>query len=161
MTSISIAAISMNPIGLVKSTRKKLEDDNWDSEKMYIELDANQFTGEAFAGLSDFSHVEIAFYMDQVDPLKIEKDARHPRHNTHWPKVGIFSQRGKNRPNQIGLTICKMIKVEDRKLFLEGLDAVDGTPVLDIKPWVKEFAPRGEIYQPYWASELMRGYWKS
>lgn len=152
--------ISMIPIGFVRSTRKKIEDDNWDSEKVHIELDSNQFTGEALAGLSDFSHVEIIFYMDQVDPLKVEITARHPRNNTDWPKVGIFSQRGKNRPNKIGLTICKIIKVEGKNLYLVGLDAVDGTPVLDIKPWVKEFAPRGEINQPTWISELMKDYWQ-
>ncbi|MGZ3789714.1 MAG: SAM-dependent methyltransferase [Bacteriovorax sp.] len=153
--------ISMTPIGFVRSTRQKVEDDNWDSEKMHIELDSTQFSGEAFAGLADFSHVEIIFYMDQVDPLKIEKTARHPRNNTDWPKVGIFSQRGKNRPNQLGLTICKIVKVDGRNLYLEGLDAVDGTSVLDIKPWVKEFAPRGEINQPTWISELMKDYWQS
>lgn len=151
--------ITMSPIGFVKSTRQKIEDDNWDNEKVHIELDAIQFSEEAFFGLSDFSHVEIIFFMDQVDPTKIEKSARHPRNNTAWPKVGIFSQRGKNRPNQIGLTICKILKIEDRKLFVEGLDAVDGTPVLDIKPWVKEFAPRGNVTQPEWISELMNQYW--
>ena len=126
--------ISMTPIGFVRSTRTKIEDDNWDAEKMHVELDAEQFSAEALAGLSDFSHVEILFYMNEVDPLKVEKTARHPRNNTAWPKVGIFSQRGKNRPNQIGLTICKILKVEDRNLYIEGLDAIDGTPVLDIKP---------------------------
>jgi tRNA-Thr(GGU) m(6)t(6)A37 methyltransferase TsaA len=153
--------ILMTPIGFVRSTRQKVEDDNWDSEKMHIGLDDNQFTEEALAGLTDFSHAEIVFYMDQVDPSKVETSARHPRNNTDWPKVGIFSQRGKNRPNQIGLTICKIIKVEGRNLYIEGLDAVDGTPVLDIKPWVTEFGPRGNVKQPLWISELMREYWQS
>lgn len=98
-------SISMSPIGTVRSTRKKVEDDNWDSEKASIELDAAQFSSEALAGLSDFSHVEVIFYMDQVDPSIVEKTARHPRNNTQWPKVGIFAQRGKNRPNQIGTTM--------------------------------------------------------
>lgn len=153
--------ISMTPIGLVRSTRKAIEDDNWDAEKMHVELDPEQFTGEALAGLNDFSHVEILFYMNEVDPLKVEKTARHPRNNIEWPMVGIFSQRGKNRPNQIGLTICKIIKAEDKILYIEGLDAIDGTPVLDIKPWVNEFAPRGATRQPSWITELMKDYWQS
>jgi tRNA-Thr(GGU) m(6)t(6)A37 methyltransferase TsaA len=151
--------MQMKPIGLVRSTRTKVSDDNWDSESVSIELDALEFSAEALAGLNDFSHVEILFYMDQVDPAKVEKTARHPRNNTAWPKVGIFAQRGKNRPNQIGTTICRVIRVDGMALFLEGLDAVDGTPVLDIKPWVQEFAPRGKIFQPAWITELMRGYW--
>ena len=151
--------ISMTPIGHVRSTRKKVEDDKWDHEQVYIALAADQFSAEALTGLADFSHVEVIFYMDQVDPAKIERTARHPRNNTAWPKVGIFAQRGKNRPNQIGTTICKIQKIAERNLHLEGLDAIDGTPVLDIKPWVKEFAPRGAVYQPAWISELMRDYW--
>jgi tRNA (adenine37-N6)-methyltransferase len=151
--------ITMTPIGVVHSTRKKAEDDNWDSEQVHIQLDAEQFSAEALMGLSDFSHVEVLFHMNQVDPAKIEKTARHPRNNTDWPKVGIFAQRGKNRPNQIGTTVCRILKVEGTRLSLEGLDAIDGTPVLDIKPWVQEFAPRGKVFQPAWITELMRMYW--
>jgi tRNA-Thr(GGU) m(6)t(6)A37 methyltransferase TsaA len=153
--------INITPIGTVRSTRKKAEDDNWDAEQVYVELDPQQFTSEALAGLGDFSHVEILFHMDQVDPSKIEKTARHPRNNTEWPKVGIFAQRGKNRPNQIGTTVCRILRVEGAKLHVEGLDAIEGSPVLDIKPWVQEFAPRGSIFQPQWISELMRQYWHS
>ncbi len=153
--------ITLQAVGRVHSTRRKAEDDNWDEEKVYIELDATQFTPEALAGLTDFSHVEILFHMDQVDPAKVEKTARHPRNNTDWPKVGIFAQRGKNRPNQIGATICRVLKVDGIQLHLEGLDAIDGSPVLDIKPWVAEFAPRGEVFQPQWITELMRSYWRS
>jgi len=153
--------VNLDPIGIVHSTRKKTEDDNWDNEQVYVELDDSQFSADALAGLSDFSHVEVLFHMNQVDPGKIEKTARHPRNNTEWPKVGIFAQRGKNRPNQIGTTICRVLKVEGTQLHLEGLDAIDGSPVLDIKPWVLEFAPRGEVFQPKWISELMRKYWRS
>jgi tRNA (adenine37-N6)-methyltransferase len=152
-------SISMSPIGIVHSSRKDVEDDNWDAEQATVELDSNLFSEEALLGLSNFSHVEIVFHMDRVDPSKIEKVARHPRNNAAWPAVGIFAQRGKNRPNQIGTTICKIVNVEGRNLQIAGLDAVDGTPVLDIKPWVKEFAPRGQVFQPDWISELMRGYW--
>ena len=154
-------SLMMTPIGVVSSSRKKVEDDNWDAEKSFVALDTSQFSGESLAGLSDFSHVEILFFMNQVDPAKIEKTARHPRNNESWPKVGIFAQRGKNRPNQIGTTICRVLKVDGTHLHLEGLDAVDGTPVLDIKPWVSEFGPRGPVHQPKWMSELMRGYWLS
>ena len=153
--------ISLKPIGYVRSTRKQIEDDNWDAESMSIELDAEQFSEEALEGLASFSHAEVIFFMDQVDPAKVEKTARHPRNNKDWPKIGNFSQRGKNRPNQIGLTICRILKVEKGQLYLEGLDAVDGTPVLDIKPWVSEFGPRGTVFQPTWITELMKGYWKS
>lgn len=151
--------IVMLPIGSVHSSRKKAEDDRWDKEKVHIQLDPSQFSAEALAGLTEFSHVEIIFHMNQVDPDKIETSARHPRGNLQWPKVGIFAQRAKNRPNQIGTTICKILRVDGTSLYLEGLDAIDGSPVLNIKPWVVEFAPRGSVFQPTWITELMQEYW--
>lgn len=156
MTSIVLA-----PIGVVRSTRKHAADDDWDSERVHVELDSSLFSAEALLGLADFSHVEIIFYMDRVDPAKIEKTARHPRNNPDWPTVGIFAQRAKNRPNQLGATICRVLSVNGLQLAVEGLDAIDGTPVLDIKPWVHEFAPRGAVTQPQWITELMRNYWST
>jgi tRNA-Thr(GGU) m(6)t(6)A37 methyltransferase TsaA len=151
--------ITMKPVGVVRSTRIAVSDDNWDAETARIELDAKEFSAESLAGIAEFSHVEVIFFMDQVAPEKIEKTARHPRNNPNWPKVGIFAQRGKNRPNQIGTTLCRVLGVDGETLHVEGLDAVDGTPVLDLKPWVAEFAPRGPLFQPPWISELMMGYW--
>ena len=98
-------------------------------------------------------------HLHLVPADKIETGARHPRNNLDWPAVGIFAQRGKNRPNRIGTTICRVLRVEGTRLHLEGLDAVDGTPVLDLKPWVRDFGPRGEVVQPAWMVELMSGYW--
>jgi tRNA-Thr(GGU) m(6)t(6)A37 methyltransferase TsaA len=146
-------------IGTVRSTRNDVKDDDWDSVHSTIDLDAAQFTPEALAGLETFSHVEVVYLFDRVDPSHVETRARHPRHNESWPKVGIFAQRGKNRPNRIGTTICRVDRVEGLRLFLTGLDAIDGTPVLDLKPWVREFGPRGDVRQPAWMDELMRAYW--
>jgi tRNA-Thr(GGU) m(6)t(6)A37 methyltransferase TsaA len=151
----------MTPIGIVRSTRKDLADENWLREHASIELDPVQFSPDALAGLSDFSHVEIVFFMDQADPAKVERGARHPRDNASWPRVGIFAQRGKDRPNHIGVTICRLKAVEGRTLVVEGLDALDGTPVLDIKPWLAEFGPHGATHEPTWTTELMHGYWES
>ena len=144
---------------MVRSSRSAVVDDDWDAVASRIELDPERFTPDALAGLDSFSHVEVLFHMDQVDPARIVTGARHPRNQTHWPAVGIFAQRGKNRPNQLGLTICRVVRVAGLTLELTGLDAVDGTPVLDLKPWVAEFGPRGPTRQPAWMHELMRGYW--
>jgi tRNA-Thr(GGU) m(6)t(6)A37 methyltransferase TsaA len=154
------AAIVLQTIGVVRSTRKIVLDDNWDAEAARIELDAGRFGPEALAGLDAFSHVEVLFWMNRVDPARIETGARHPRNNPDWPLVGIFAQRGKNRPNQIGTTICRIRAVEGTVVHVEGLDAVDGTPVVDLKPWVSAFGPRGEVREPTWIGELMRGYWR-
>ena len=89
----------------------------------------------------------------------MEHGARHPRGNPDWPRVGIFAQRGKDRPNRLGVSRCELLAVDGTAVRVRGLDAVDGTPVLDLKPWMAEFGPRGDMRQPAWASELMRGYW--
>jgi tRNA-Thr(GGU) m(6)t(6)A37 methyltransferase TsaA len=120
---------------------------------------APRFGPETLAGLSDFSHVEVIFYFDQLPESEITTGARHPRGRTDWPLVGIFAQRGRNRSNRIGVSICRLLSVEGTKLKVRGLDAVDGTPVLDIKPVMTEFLPRGQTKQPVWARELMKDYW--
>lgn len=150
--------ITLTPIGIVKNSRSQIEDDDWGGVVSEIILQG-ALGAEALQGFEDFSHAEILFYFHQVPDAKIETGARHPRNNPDWPKVGILAQRGKNRPNRLGLTTVKIIKREGASLFVEGLDAIDGTPVLDIKPVMREFQPREEIRQPEWASELMKNYW--
>ena len=121
-----------------------------------IELDA-RFGPEALAGLAEFSHIEVLFHFDRA--TQEETEARHPRGRQDWPLVGIFGQRGKDRPNRLGVSVCRLLAVEGTVLTLQGLDAIDGTPVLDIKPVIKGFLPRGEIRQPQWADEIMKDYW--
>jgi tRNA-Thr(GGU) m(6)t(6)A37 methyltransferase TsaA len=150
--------ITLFTIGTVKNIRQKVEDDHWGGITSVIELDSS-FTEEALYQIDEFSHAEIIYYFHLVEDGKIETGARHPRNNKDWPKVGIFAQRGKNRPNRLGVTIVKVVKREGKQLFVQGLDAVDGTPVLDIKPVMKEYLPREEIHQPEWATELMKNYW--
>ena len=151
--------IVVRPVGFVRGGRAEPLDDAWDAVEAHIELDPAQFSPEATAGLSAFSHLEVVFHFDRAAPEKIVTGARHPRGNTAWPKVGIFAQRGKDRPNCIGVTVCLLLGVEGLTLRVRGLDAIDGTPVLDIKPVMKGFLPRGEIREPLWATELMTGYW--
>jgi tRNA-Thr(GGU) m(6)t(6)A37 methyltransferase TsaA len=151
--------ISLTPVALVRSARKIPQDDLWNSVESWIELDG-RFGAEALAGLEAFSHLEVVFVMDQVPDEDIQTHARHPRGNLAWPKVGIFSQRAKNRPNRLGLTVCRILAIDGTRIRVEGLDAVEGSPVLDLKPWVREFGPRGDIRQPEWMTELMERYWE-
>jgi tRNA-Thr(GGU) m(6)t(6)A37 methyltransferase TsaA len=150
--------IVLQPIAQVRGGRSQPEDDSWDREVAEIVL-APRFGPEALAGLSDFSHLEVIFHFDKVPESEINTGARHPRGRTDWPLVGIFAQRGRNRPNRIGVSICRLLSVEGTRLKVRGLDAVDGTPVLDIKPVMTGFLPRGVVREPEWVSELMKDYW--
>jgi len=149
----------MIPIGFVRSATDAPLDDVWGGAICRINLDATRFTRESLAGLDGFSHVEIVFVFDRVADSEIEYGGRHPRGREDWPVAGIFAQRGKNRPNRLGVTVCRLISVGELWIEVEALDAIDGTPVLDIKPYMREFGPKGEVRQPAWASELMAGYW--
>ncbi|MCC6522734.1 MAG: SAM-dependent methyltransferase [Polyangiaceae bacterium] len=152
--------ITLEPIGAVRSSRSAPIDDNWDAESARIELDPARCGPDALLGLDQFSHVEVLFVMDRVPESAIERGARHPRDNPAWPRLGIFAQRGKNRPNRIGATVCRVVAVRGLTLEVAGLDAVDGSPVLDLKPWMAAFGPRGEVVEPAWVAELMRAYWR-
>ena len=145
----------VTPIATVRSPREDLSDDFWGAVEAEIVL-ADPLTETAFYGLGDFSHVEVLFLMHQVDPAKIEAGARHPRERSDWPLVGIFAQRGKNRPNRLGLTVCKILKVEGVTLTVSGLDAIDGTPVLDIKPYVPALDVRATERIGWFAQGLQR-----
>jgi len=151
-------SIELEPIGYVQGPRAHADDDYWGDEQARILL-APHLPDEALQGLAEFSHAEILFLFHQVDPARIVTGARHPRNNKHWPAVGIFAQRGKNRPNRIGSTICRIVAVDGRALVVSELDAIDGTPVLDIKPVMQEFLPREPVRQPEWVHQLMRHYW--
>ncbi|MFD2177887.1 SAM-dependent methyltransferase [Veronia pacifica] len=153
-----VEEITIRPIGYVKSTRVEAVDDDWDQETSYIELDSD-YDNDALSGLTEFSHIEVIFFFNKVDESSINTGSRHPRNNTDWPKIGIFAQRGKNRPNRLGVTVCKIVRVEENKILVHGLDAIDNTPVIDIKPVMTEFLPRGTVEQPTWSKEIMSDYW--
>jgi tRNA (adenine37-N6)-methyltransferase len=146
-------------IGYVRGGRADPIDDDWGGSLAVIELDASRFDGEALMGLDAFSHAEIVYCFDKVPDDKIETGARHPRGRSDWPKIGIFAQRGKNRPNRLGVTMCDIVKVEGTTLSVRGLDAIDGTPVIDIKPVMSGFQPRGPFREPDWARQIMAEYW--
>ena len=149
---------TIKPIAFVNNSRKEILDDNWGAIISTIEL-SEDIHEDALKGIYEFSHLEIVFYFDQVSDDKIQYEARHPRNNKEYPQVGIFAQRGKNRPNKLGITVVELIETKPRVLIVKGLDAIDGTPIVDIKPVMKEFLPKGEVLQPDWSTDLMKNYW--
>ena len=156
---MDLSPIELSPIGVVVGGRNEPVDDDWAGVEAHVVLD-ERFPEDATAGLDGFSHIEVIFHFDRVDPDHVHVAARHPRDRADWPAVGIFAQRAKARPNRLGLTTCELLAVHGRRLHVRGLDAIDGSPVLDIKPAMEEFLPRAELRQPDWSRELMSGYWQ-
>jgi len=137
--------IELKPIAYVKNSRTEIEDDNWEQIISEIKL---------------ADHIlYIIFYMDKVLDEKAKAQSRHPRNNKELPQLGTYAQRNKNRPNKLGLTTVELIERKDRIIKVKYLDAINCTPILDIKPVMKEFQPRTEINQPDWTKEIMKNYW--
>ncbi len=149
--------ISLEPIGHVVGGRREPIDDNWSSVEAIIRL-SDRFDPDVVAGLDAFSHVCVVFQFHLVDEGDVVTGARHPRGNTAWPSVGMFAQRAKMRPNRLGVSACPLLAVDGLDLRVRGLDAIDGSPVLDVKPFIREFEPTA-TRQPDWATELMQGYY--
>lgn len=149
----------VRPIGRVVGGRHEVADDDWGAVEAEVHLDATRFGPEVLLGLDGFSHLDVVFLFDRVDEDAVELGARHPRGREDWPRVGIFAQRAKGRPNRLGVTTCDLLGVDGLVVRVRGLDAVDGTPVLDLKPHLSGFGPRGPVREPAWARELMEGYW--
>lgn len=133
-------------------------DDYWGGTRSIIRIDSTRFDTDAVAGLDTFSHLEIVFRFHLTGPGDLHLGARRARDNPSWPAVGIFGHRNMRRLNWLGVSRCRLLTVDRLDLHVEELDAVDGTPVLDIKPWFAEFGPRGEVRQAAWSSEMLTDY---
>jgi len=149
---------TVRPIGYVSSSRTEAIDDDWGDVDATITL-VWPYGPDSVLGLAEFSHVEVIYVFHRVDPDSAHTGSRVPRGNPAWPAVGILAQRAKFRTNRLGLATCELLAVDGSVLRVRGLDAIDGSPVLDIKPYMTEFAPRSTVTQPAWSHELMAGYY--
>lgn len=150
-------SIILSPVAFVSNDRNVAVDDNWANIVSTIEL-ADGLPDEVLDGIESFSHLDIIYFFDKVEPQEI-KTAGHPRGNKNYPKMGIFAQRKKDRPNTIGLCRVELISHKGRTITVKYLDAINGTPILDIKPVFREFEQQSEIQQPDWVADLMKNYW--
>jgi tRNA-Thr(GGU) m(6)t(6)A37 methyltransferase TsaA len=149
--------LSVRAVAYIRNERSEALDDNWDDVASTVELAAD-VPSDALKGLSEFSHVEIIFFADWAEDVPPAPWHRHPRGNENWPDVGVFAQRNKDRPNRILLTTVELEEVGERFLRVRGLDGIDGTPVLDIKPVFRWSVPRGELRVATWSEELGENY---
>jgi tRNA-Thr(GGU) m(6)t(6)A37 methyltransferase TsaA len=151
--------VSLVPVGVVRGGRIEPDDDSWGNVEAVIELDPERFERDAVKGLEDFSHIDVVFVFHLREASSEVTGSRRPRGVADLPEVGIFAQRASGRPNRIGVSTCELVGVQGSKLSVRGLDAVDGTPVLDIKPHLRSMGPRGEVREASWVGRVMENYW--
>lgn len=147
------------PVAHVVGGRAEPTDDYWGGTRSIIRIDGKRFTTDAVKGLDDFSHLEVVFRFHLTDPADLDLGARRPRDNPDWPEVGTFGHRNMRRLNWLGVSRCRLVHVDGLDLHVEDLDAVDGTPVLDIKPWFAVMGPRGLVDEPDWPAVMLADYY--
>ena len=149
------AELKVKPIGRVRNQVAERKDVSWGADVSSILLEEPFRPG--LKGLEDFSHAIILFWLDRArfDPEKHLQ--RRPRNRDDMPRIGIFAQRGKDRPNPIGVTAVEILSVTEDTLVVKGLDAIDGTPVLDIKPYYPAYDQK-DAAVPEWVGRLMEQY---
>ena len=147
--------IVLEPIGVVKNSVRNKKDISWGEDTSTIVL--NEEYGMGLKGLEDFSHVIVLYHLDKANYDSQKHLQRRPQNREDMPLVGIFSQRSKDRPNHIGMTSVEIVSVSERELTVKGLDAIDGTPVIDIKPYYPVYDKK-EATVPEWVDRLMEHY---
>jgi len=150
-----VGELTLKVIGTVRNGRTSTEDADWGALESVIEMRPAYAAG--LQGLEQFSHVLVIFYMHHDLDGEPPALVRRPRGRADMPLLGVFAQRGRMRPNPIGVTAVEIVAAEPGRLRVRGLDAIDGTPVLDLKPYAPVF-DRREARVPSWIDELMKGY---
>ena len=144
------------PIGNVKSRATEKVDQHWG--QVISEIIIKEELRDGLQGLEDFSHVIVVYHLSEAKFVKENHLVRRPQGRADMPKVGIFAQRAKDRPNTIGVTAVKLLSVKQNAITVQGLDAIDGTPVLDIKPYYPQYDLKENAHVPEWVNILMADY---
>ncbi len=142
-------AITLVPIGRVVSDERDAARGDWSRVRSSIRLDEKH--AEALLGLADYSHVIVVGWLHEISEALRERRQAYPGGDERYPLQGALALRGGARPNPVSVTVCTLRSIEGATLLLEGLDLIDGTPVLDVKPYLAPYdsAPKASI--PRWA----------
>jgi tRNA-Thr(GGU) m(6)t(6)A37 methyltransferase TsaA len=146
----------VRPIGFVHSPATEKVDENWGAVESTIVLEPEYRAG--LRGLEEFSHVLVTAFLhgSRFEPAR--HLVRRPRGQADMPELGIFAQRAKDRPNPLGVIVVLLLAVTPEGIRVRGLDAIDGTPILDLKPYFPQFDSAPGARVPEWVARLMRGY---
>jgi tRNA-Thr(GGU) m(6)t(6)A37 methyltransferase TsaA len=143
------APITLEPIGSVAGAGDDVGRVDWAGVRSEIRL--REGLGEALLGLADYSHVIVIGWLDRIpDELRARRRA-YPAGDERYPLQGALALRGGARPNPLSVTVCRLLAVDGDTLRVEGLDLVDGTPVLDVKPYIAHYDAVPKATLPKWA----------
>ncbi|WP_406413525.1 TrmO family methyltransferase [Streptomyces halstedii] len=152
-------AFELPQIATVVGGHTGVQDDYQGGVESIVRLNA-EFPLDTLKGIGEFSHLTVVWRFHLACPEDVQLHARSPRNDPRWPATGTFVHRNHRRPAQIAVSYPRLLDIKERDLLVTDLDAVDGTPVLDIAPFFTQMGPRGEIRQPAWPGEMLNpSYW--
>ncbi|MFO7816023.1 MAG: ribonuclease HI [Halanaerobiales bacterium] len=140
--------INFEPIGKIRSPYKDQENiprqPDIEAEGEFI-LEIEAKFKKALKGLEKYDYLIVIFYLDQIDKKNLEMII-NPTYSSSSKKRGLFATRTPNRPNKIGLSTVGLKYIDENKIHITGIDAIDGTPILDIKPYYKSLDSKEDSY---------------
>lgn len=142
--------INLRPIGVVHNNVSRSPGSGYAWASVTSEIVLDPALAEGLDGIEDFSHLIVLYWMHRLD-RKLELKL-HPRGRKELPLVGVFASRSPNRPNSIGKATIKLLERRGHILKVSGLDAIDGSPVLDIKPYIPAYDAPADARVPPWTS---------
>jgi tRNA (adenine37-N6)-methyltransferase len=151
-----MTTFQLEPVGHVASPVVEPTDLDWGKVVSRVIIRPDLQAG--LQGLEAYSHVIIVTLLHRAAFDRGRHLIRRPRGLAWMPLVGIFAQRAKDRPNPLGITVVRLLEVTAEAIVVQGLDAIDGTPVLDIKPYYPQYDAVESPTVPEWVNELMKGY---
>jgi tRNA-Thr(GGU) m(6)t(6)A37 methyltransferase TsaA len=148
--------IAVNAIGIVRNPVTSGKDEDWGGVRSDIVVEPAFVAG--LQGIEQFSHLLVVYWMHGASFSPATDLVRRPRGRDDMPELGIFAQRAKHRPNPVGVTAVRLLERRGDVLSVAGLDAIDGTPVIDLKPYFAAFDRVEAPGEPEWVARLMQGY---
>jgi tRNA-Thr(GGU) m(6)t(6)A37 methyltransferase TsaA len=148
--------LKLRPIGYVSTSVKKEIDEEWG--EIISEIMIDRCYEKGLIGLDNFSHIIVIFFMHKANFDINSHLTRKPQDRQDMPFLGIFAQRAKHRPNPIGISSVKLLSVKENIVRVQGLDAIDETPIIDIKPYFPIYDSMVNVKTPSWVDKLMQNY---
>lgn len=149
----------LDPIGRVSDPQAvedpSLSDGNGGREAGIAEIEIDAVWAEALDGIGEFSHIWVVWWLDRFDDPPASPRV-HPEGRQEMPEVGLFATRSPHRPCPIAITAVRLVEHHGARLRVQGLDALPGTPVLDIKPYLRRGDRIQEATMPDWLERLWR-----
>jgi tRNA-Thr(GGU) m(6)t(6)A37 methyltransferase TsaA len=143
-----VEPLTIEPIGIVRNGERDPGRRDWTRVKSWIEL--RDGLGEALLGLDGYSHVIVLGWLDRLPEELRARLTAYPSGDQRLPLQGALALRGA-RPNPISTTVCRLLKIDRNRLRVEGLDLIDGTPLLDVKPYIAHYDAVPGATIPRWA----------